>query len=532
MLTKNLKLSIISEKGSDTRMNITEYTNYMLNKYNQEILETYLDQKGTKKNRIKNEEKINELKETTKKLFKFDNLTTTLKIGPAYNCSEKPWIHIHDENNKKGTKGEYIGISFNKEKQTLELWFGFGSTNMKKKERQITKQNYQTKLKAIEPILKQNFAYQSLFVEATIISKEILLSELNEEKLLEDLIYLTTLYRLYEAQYRNSSTTASNIENIPKLEETYQLPTSKYIEGINILYIGSSGTGKTYTIKQKYIDNINPIQYEMIMLNKEYTNSKLIGEILPITKSNITNYQFIPGPFTRLLKKAIHNPQTNFYLIIEEINQNNLMDILGDITLLLERKNGNGRSIYEINSPLLAKEIYNNETAKIYLPENFSIIATYDPSQENNLLSNTFFKRRWISIYIQDKTYPIDYLYLKGFNTLTWGKFRNTINKIMKSLPYLKNRKLGAFLINSSFVSTEPTFEKEERLNFTNQVLIHLFEILNKEDKNIIFNEQINDIDDLLKEISKYNFETTFNTNLIKQFGYKNNTSNQEERSK
>ena len=314
-------------------MTIKYFTNYILNNYNNEVLESYFDQKGTRKNRIKNHNKLQELKENAKNIFKVDKLNTDFKPGPAYNCSNKPWIHIYNEYNKKGTKGEYLGISFDNINQTLEIWFGFGFTHMSKNDVIINRQKYQAQLKTIEPNLKRNFKYESLFVEATVISKSIPINEIDDNEIKEDLNYLANIYNIYEQQFRLNTTPNSNnnyIENPTNITEP-----SKKIEGINILYKGFPGTGKSYTVKLKYLSQkdqhnkliydennnhklIDPYQYEVITFYPEYTNANFIGSILPTTENNIITYKFVPGPFTKLLKRSINNPQTNFYLIIED----------------------------------------------------------------------------------------------------------------------------------------------------------------------------------------------------------------------
>ena len=103
-------------------MTIKKFAEYMIENYNDDILEQYRDSKNMKKNRIKNLKKFKEVKESVPEVFAINDLITTFKPGPEYNYSEAPWIQIHDEKNKKGTTGLYIGISFNRNDKLLELW--------------------------------------------------------------------------------------------------------------------------------------------------------------------------------------------------------------------------------------------------------------------------------------------------------------------------------------------------------------------------------------------------------------------------
>lgn len=71
-------------------MTIKEYTYYMLNNYTKEIIEEYYDAKGARKNRIKSQDKKEQLKKVTQEIFHLNNLITELKTGPAYNCTDNP----------------------------------------------------------------------------------------------------------------------------------------------------------------------------------------------------------------------------------------------------------------------------------------------------------------------------------------------------------------------------------------------------------------------------------------------------------
>ena len=64
-------------------------------------------------------------------------------------------------------------------------------------------------------------------------------------------------------------------------------------------------------------------------------------------------FDFVAGPFTRILKKAWINPDINYALIIEEINRGNAAAIFGDLFQLLDR-NKDGESKY----PITNKQIY------------------------------------------------------------------------------------------------------------------------------------------------------------------------------
>lgn len=75
-----------------------------------------------------------------------------------------------------------------------------------------------------------------------------------------------------------------------------------------------------------------------LVFHPDYTYSDFVGQILPtVSADDKVRYLFTPGPFTRLLWKAYHNPDIEYFLIIEEINRGNAPAIFGEVFQLLDR---------------------------------------------------------------------------------------------------------------------------------------------------------------------------------------------------
>ena len=130
------------------------------------------------------------------------------------------------------------------------------------------------------------------------------------------------------------------------------------------------------------------------------------------TKEEIS-YEYVPEAFIKAYCKAwkCNNP---YYLIIEEINRGNCAQIFGDIFQLLDRDDS-GYSEYPIEcSPdiqkFLKKEFdedfdrmveYEEVTrskdySKMALPNNLSILATMNTSDQSLFPMDSAFKRRLI----------------------------------------------------------------------------------------------------------------------------------------
>lgn len=438
-----------------------------------------------------------------------NELNIKLKLGVTYNRVIKPWVQLYYmQKNAKGTKGNYTGISIDTRQRNVELWIGFGMTNMKKTEVEQKRESliYEYK-KLFGENLDRNFEYASVFVDATFISKTIPIDKFNNEEFRKDIAYLTNLYILHEEKATLPQQEETPIKENKK-EEKHKFEKSDKLMGRNIIYKGFPGAGKSYRVMQDFLMNkkremIDEEQYERVTFYSEYTNAEFIGTIRPCIKNNIPTYDFVPGPFTKILKKAIKNENTNFYLIIEEINRGEAASIFGDIFQLLDREDNDGKSVYAITCPLIAKEIFGNEKEKVYIPENLSIIATMNVSDENVKTFDNAFERRWESIWVLDKKGIYDDKYIKGMNDITWGKFRKIINEaITNQQGILKNedKQLGAYYINKAFVSDTSENNDKQREEFLNKVIINLYTKICKYDKTLLFDEKIKTINHLVEK--------------------------------
>ena len=160
-------------------------------------LEDVITRKGKQK-RLKDNELELELRSKTKENVKVDNLFVELKLGPSYNRTESPWIQIYTMQNKSGTKGRYVGISFIKETNEIELWIGFGRSGKKKAEVFELAKEYKIKYTLIEPNLKYGFEYKTEY-------DAVVIRNFNEEDFERDLKYITDLYKEYETRFENAT---------------------------------------------------------------------------------------------------------------------------------------------------------------------------------------------------------------------------------------------------------------------------------------------------------------------------------------
>lgn len=228
--------------------------------------------------------------------------------------------------------------------------------------------------------------------------------------------------------------------------------------GTNIILYGVPGSGKSWTIEHEYCAYED--RMERLVFHPDYMYSDFIGQILPVVRDDKVRYEFSPGPFTKLLKKAYENPDKNFYLIVEEINRGNAPAIFGEVFQLLDRIDDEeseypeGTSEYAITNSNIAQIVYGDEKRKVRLPSNFSIIGTMNTSDQNVFTLDTAFQRRWIMRMIPNTFDGHKYANKPILDTtVSWRAFCSAINdEILRrnNVTSSEDKRLGAYFITTA----------------------------------------------------------------------------------
>lgn len=264
------------------------------------------------------------------------------------------------------------------------------------------------------------------------------------------------------------------IENVNQQEE---IRNNIVRRGQNLLVYGVPGSGKSWTVKNK----LCPPNAEVrrVVFHPEYTYGDFVGKILPTSsETGEISYQFIPGPFTSILKEAYNHSDKEYVLIIEEINRGNAPAIFGDSFQLLDRirdqseaqssKLPIGCSQYGIFNENMAKVIFepnsedgeNSDSSKaiknreIRIPANLSIIATMNTSDQNVFTLDTAFQRRWNMMQVKNSFEDKDpnFINHKILDTdVTWMVFCTFINNLIlesnSRLSSMEDKRLGVYFI-------------------------------------------------------------------------------------
>ncbi|MFS9121548.1 McrB family protein [Streptococcus anginosus] len=286
--------------------------------------------------------------------------------------------------------------------------------------------------------------------------------------------------------------------------------------GCNVLLYGVPGSGKSWTIEHEYCDDEDCM--ERLVFHPDYMYSDFVGQILPIVKKDEegkekVRYEFTPGPFTKILKKAYLNPSKSYYLIIEEINRGNAPAIFGEIFQLLDRQTEDseaykkGTSEYGITNDNIAFEVYGDTEKKVRIPANLSIIGTMNTSDQNVFTLDTAFQRRWIMRMIPNSFKGHKFAENKILDTeVSWQQFCEAINEEIlrrNNVTSSEDKRLGAY-----FVSADDLDFKKETDNANEKEKIEVIH------KNARFAEKV--LKYLWDDAFKFSHADTFDTRKYK----------------
>ena len=280
-----------------------------------------------------------------------------------------------------------------------------------------------------------------------------------------------------------SSSSVSASQNVTSANDLYSDVTSEDLDlPYNYIFYGAPGTGKSNTCERLRKEHF-PDTYERVTFYDRYSYAAFVGAYKPITAtSGEVQYEFSPGPFTRLLVKALRNKDKNYVLIIEEINRARAASVFGDVFQLLDR--ADGVSEYPIATSedmrkYLAKAYYGEDYVKdnadqlktfeyLKIPKNMYIWATMNSMDQGVTALDTAFKRRWEFKYIgvndpdtlqalEDGDYKIPMLTAADKRYfVTWNDLRKAINKRLLEMPgrMPEDKLMGPFFISGDLLKS------------------------------------------------------------------------------
>jgi len=294
-------------------------------------------------------------------------------------------------------------------------------------------------------------------------------------------------------------------ENLRSSFENYSLLNvgqNTALVGDNRIFYGAPGTGKSTEAKKI----ISGCPFETITFHPATDYSSFVGYYKPISTKNNNDeheiqYSFQAQHFLRIYVKAWKNLEHEHYLLIEEINRGNCAKIFGDIFQLLDRDE-QGFSDYIINvdsdiseylkdnldepkykSAIKVLVANKNKTnladddlfSVIALPNNLSLLATMNTSDQSLFPMDSAFKRRWNWRYIPISTPSGSIILTVNGGNYDWFDFVQKANQKIAVVTESEDKKIGTYFVR-------PKNAEIDIDTFVNKVLFYLWNDIFKEE--------------------------------------------------
>ncbi|WP_317889657.1 AAA family ATPase [Acinetobacter baumannii] len=321
---------------------------------------------------------------------------------------------------------------------------------------------------------------------------------------------IDNLFNIFSVNYDNESRSED------EETDTESNPTSREIKGYNKIIYGAPGAGKSASIKRFIEENTTEIlrdkNYIRTVFHPETQYSDFIGCLKPHKDSSGSiTYSFRKGPFIQILEKALLDKKNHYFLVIEELNRANTAAVFGEIFQLLDRDNkGNSEypiliqdeDLYYALKGTLGSEHEFIVKRQLMIPNNLSIIATMNSSDQAVFPLDTAFKRRWIFEYL-----PIDFtncatgkvpIYHTGLLKVEWKTLAQTINTVLCQLKVVEDKLIGPWFIKDSDL-----VEDQAEQTFIGKICSYLWDdALKYKNKDEIFRSDIHGYGELYQRYS------------------------------
>ena len=165
-----------------------------------------------------------------------------------------------------------------------------------------------------------------------------------------------------------------------------------------VIFQGPPGTGKTY-VAQKLANCLagSKERVTLVQFHPSYAYEDFVQGFRPVQTGNgQAGFELRDGPLLRAAERARQEPNTDHFLVIDEINRGNLAKVFGELYFLLEYRDEE-----------ISLQYQQGDEDKFSLPDNLYIIGTMNTADRSIALVDLALRRRFYFVEFHPDDEPV-----------------------------------------------------------------------------------------------------------------------------
>ena len=165
-----------------------------------------------------------------------------------------------------------------------------------------------------------------------------------------------------------------------------------------VIFQGPPGTGKTY-VAQKLANSLagSKDRVTLVQFHPSYAYEDFVQGFRPVQTGNgQAGFELRDGPLLRAAERARQEPNTDHYLVIDEINRGNLAKVFGELYFLLEYRDEE-----------ISLQYQQGDEDKFSVPDNLYIIGTMNTADRSIALVDLALRRRFYFVEFHPDDEPV-----------------------------------------------------------------------------------------------------------------------------
>ncbi|MCL2270225.1 MAG: AAA family ATPase [Treponema sp.] len=238
------------------------------------------------------------------------------------------------------------------------------------------------------------------------------------------------------------------LEEVFLTADDYDSLINQLIRKKNLILQGAPGVGKTFTAMRLVYSLIGEKNSERICI-VQFHQSYGYEDFVRGYRPNGSGFEMKDGTFYAFCKKAVADPENDWYFIIDEINRGNISKIFGELLMLIEADKRSKNYAVRLQG----------EEESFFVPENVYIIGMMNTADRSIALIDHALRRRF-AFFTLEPAFENE-----GFCDYMESKNNNKLNAVIELVSKLNDEIAADPLLGTGYKIGHSYFYSDGEIN-------------------------------------------------------------------